>query len=41
VTELIETLRQYADIQVSALPGVDENVRFRLPSELTDRTEVA
>jgi 4-hydroxy-3-methylbut-2-enyl diphosphate reductase len=37
VTELIESLRQYADIEVSALPGVDENVRFRLPSELTDR----
>ena len=41
VTELIETLRQYADIQVSALPGVDENVRFRLPPELTDRAKVA
>jgi len=41
VTELIETLRKYGDIEVSALPGVDENVRFRLPSELTDRAEVA
>jgi 4-hydroxy-3-methylbut-2-enyl diphosphate reductase len=41
VTELIETLRQHADIQVSALPGVDENVRFRLPPELTDRAKVA
>jgi 4-hydroxy-3-methylbut-2-enyl diphosphate reductase len=41
VTELIETLRQYADIQVSTLPGVDENVRFRLPPELTDRAKVA
>jgi 4-hydroxy-3-methylbut-2-enyl diphosphate reductase len=37
VTELIESLRQYGEIEVSALPGVDENVRFRLPSELTDR----
>jgi 4-hydroxy-3-methylbut-2-enyl diphosphate reductase len=37
VNELIETLRQYADIEVSTLPGVDENVRFRLPSELIDR----
>jgi 4-hydroxy-3-methylbut-2-enyl diphosphate reductase len=41
VTELIETLRQYADIEVSALPGVDENVRFRLPPELIDRVKVA
>jgi 4-hydroxy-3-methylbut-2-enyl diphosphate reductase len=41
VTELIETLRQYADIQLSTLPGVDENVRFRLPPELTDRAKVA
>lgn len=41
VTELIETLRQHADIELSALPGVDENVRFRLPPELTDRAKVA
>ena len=41
VTELIESLRQYADIEVSTLPGVDENVRFRLPPELTDRAKVA
>jgi 4-hydroxy-3-methylbut-2-enyl diphosphate reductase len=41
VTELIESLRQYADIVVSTLPGVDENVRFRLPPELTDRAKVA
>jgi 4-hydroxy-3-methylbut-2-en-1-yl diphosphate reductase len=41
VTELIETLRQYADIQLSTLPGVDENVRFRLPPELTERAKVA
>ena len=41
VNELIETLRQYADIEVSTLPGVDENVRFRLPPELIDRAEVA
>jgi 4-hydroxy-3-methylbut-2-enyl diphosphate reductase len=41
VTELIESLRQYGEIEVSALPGVDENVRFRLPSELSDRAQVA
>jgi 4-hydroxy-3-methylbut-2-enyl diphosphate reductase len=41
VTELIETLRRHADIEVSTLPGVDENVRFRLPPELTDRAKVA
>jgi 4-hydroxy-3-methylbut-2-enyl diphosphate reductase len=41
VTELIETLRRYDEIELSTLPGVDENVRFRLPSELTDRARVA
>jgi 4-hydroxy-3-methylbut-2-enyl diphosphate reductase len=41
VTELIETLRRYETIELSTLPGVDENVRFRLPAELTDRARVA
>jgi 4-hydroxy-3-methylbut-2-enyl diphosphate reductase len=41
VAELIETLRNYADIELSTLPGVDENVRFRLPQELADSALVA
>jgi len=41
VTELIESLRALGEIEVSTLPGVDENVRFRLPSELSDRARVA
>jgi 4-hydroxy-3-methylbut-2-enyl diphosphate reductase len=41
VTELIESLRAIGEIEVSTLPGVDENVRFRLPSELSDRARVA
>jgi 4-hydroxy-3-methylbut-2-enyl diphosphate reductase len=41
VQELIETLRRHGDIEVSALPGVDENVRFRLPPELANGRQVA
>lgn len=41
VNELIESLHQYGEIELSTLPGVDENVRFRLPPELTDRARVA
>ena len=41
VTELIEKLREYGEIEVSTLAGVNENVRFRLPSELSDRVRVA
>jgi 4-hydroxy-3-methylbut-2-en-1-yl diphosphate reductase len=41
VTELIDSLHQYGEIELSTLPGVDENVRFRLPPELTDRVQVA
>ena len=41
VQELIETLRGFGDIEVSALPGVDENVRFRLPPELAADARVA
>jgi 4-hydroxy-3-methylbut-2-enyl diphosphate reductase len=35
VQELVETLRRYGDVEVSTLQGVDENIRFRLPSQLT------
>jgi 4-hydroxy-3-methylbut-2-en-1-yl diphosphate reductase len=41
VTELIAALHQYGEIELSTLPGVDENVRFRLPPELTNRVQVA
>jgi 4-hydroxy-3-methylbut-2-enyl diphosphate reductase len=41
VTELIERLRSLGEIEVSGLPGVDENVRFRLPAELADNVQVA
>ncbi|HEY9348399.1 MAG TPA: 4-hydroxy-3-methylbut-2-enyl diphosphate reductase, partial [Inquilinus sp.] len=35
VQELVETLRRYGEVEVSTLRGVDENIRFRLPSQLT------
>ncbi|WP_225768925.1 4-hydroxy-3-methylbut-2-enyl diphosphate reductase [Inquilinus sp. Marseille-Q2685] len=35
VQELVETLRRYGEVEVSTLNGVDENIRFRLPSQLT------
>jgi len=35
VQELIERLRQIEPIEVSVLPGVEENVHFRLPLALT------
>jgi 4-hydroxy-3-methylbut-2-enyl diphosphate reductase len=41
VTELIDKLREHGEIEVSTLEGVKENVRFRLPSELSDRVRVA
>ena len=34
VQELIEKLRDYADLEISTLDGVEENVRFSLPVEL-------
>jgi 4-hydroxy-3-methylbut-2-enyl diphosphate reductase len=33
---LIERLRDLDEIEVAVLPGVTENVRFRMPSQLTD-----
>jgi len=35
VQELIERLRQIEPVEVSVLPGVEENVHFRLPLSLT------
>ncbi|MBI3517594.1 MAG: 4-hydroxy-3-methylbut-2-enyl diphosphate reductase, partial [Proteobacteria bacterium] len=34
VDELVERLRQLAQVELSVLPGIDENVRFRMPPEL-------
>jgi 4-hydroxy-3-methylbut-2-enyl diphosphate reductase len=34
VDELVERLRQLAAVELSVLPGIDENVRFRMPPEL-------
>jgi 4-hydroxy-3-methylbut-2-enyl diphosphate reductase len=36
VEELIERLRQLHEVELERLPGVIENVRFRMPVELTD-----
>jgi 4-hydroxy-3-methylbut-2-enyl diphosphate reductase len=36
VEELIGRLREMTDTKVEILPGITENVRFRMPSQLTD-----
>jgi 4-hydroxy-3-methylbut-2-en-1-yl diphosphate reductase len=36
VEELIARLREITDTELAALPGVTENVRFRMPPQLTD-----
>jgi 4-hydroxy-3-methylbut-2-en-1-yl diphosphate reductase len=36
VEELIARLREMADVELSVLPGVTENVRFRMPAQLAD-----
>ena len=36
VEDLVETLRRIAPVEVSLLPGIIEDVKFRLPSELLD-----
>ena len=38
VQEVIARLREHATIEVGALTGVEENVRFKLPTELLDAT---
>jgi 4-hydroxy-3-methylbut-2-enyl diphosphate reductase len=35
VEDVIEALRRLAPVEVSTLPGREENIQFRLPSELT------
>jgi len=41
VQELISTLEQYGDVEVSTLPGIDENVRFSLPEQLISPEDLA
>ncbi|MBO0735301.1 MAG: 4-hydroxy-3-methylbut-2-enyl diphosphate reductase [Alphaproteobacteria bacterium] len=36
VEEVIARLREISDVELSVLPGVTENVRFRMPSQLAD-----
>jgi 4-hydroxy-3-methylbut-2-en-1-yl diphosphate reductase len=38
VEEVIDRLRELSKVELSVLSGVTENVRFRMPSQLTDRT---
>jgi 4-hydroxy-3-methylbut-2-enyl diphosphate reductase len=37
VEQVIDTLRRIGDVEVSVIPGVEENIEFRLPAELADR----
>jgi 4-hydroxy-3-methylbut-2-enyl diphosphate reductase len=39
VQALIEALQQYRDVQLSTLAGVDEDIRFSLPQQLTSPTD--
>ncbi len=36
VEELIDRLREIAEIELAVLPGVTENVRFRMPPQLAE-----
>jgi 4-hydroxy-3-methylbut-2-enyl diphosphate reductase len=38
VQKLIERLQQLAEIELATLPGITENVRFRMPVELAEAT---
>ena len=41
VQELVDRLRDLGATEVEILPGVDENVRFKMPPELADTAETA
>ncbi len=41
VQEVISRLSELAEIEVQALQGVEENISFKLPDELTDPTRIA
>ncbi|HYZ40342.1 MAG TPA: 4-hydroxy-3-methylbut-2-enyl diphosphate reductase, partial [Stellaceae bacterium] len=36
VEEVVARLRELTAVELSELPGVTENVRFRMPSQLAD-----
>lgn len=36
VEELVRALRQIGQVELEVLPGIDENIRFRMPPELAD-----
>jgi len=38
VQKLIERLREIATVEMETLPGITENVRFRMPAELAELT---
>jgi 4-hydroxy-3-methylbut-2-en-1-yl diphosphate reductase len=38
VQQLIDRLREIGDVELSTLPGITENVRFRMPAELAETT---
>jgi 4-hydroxy-3-methylbut-2-en-1-yl diphosphate reductase len=38
VEEVVDRLRQLTQVELSVLPGVTENVRFRMPPQLADTT---
>ena len=40
VQDLIDRLRQLSQVEVSFLPGIEENIRFRLPRELADTPDL-
>jgi 4-hydroxy-3-methylbut-2-en-1-yl diphosphate reductase len=38
VQQLIDRLKELGEVELSALPGITENVRFRMPAELAEST---
>ena len=38
VQQLLDRLREIGEVELSALPGITENVRFRMPAELAEST---
>ena len=41
VENVIEALRNYADVDLRLLPGIEERIEFPLPAELRDGLEPA
>jgi 4-hydroxy-3-methylbut-2-enyl diphosphate reductase len=41
VQDLIDRLRELGEVELTVLPGVTENVRFRMPAELADSAQWA